>query len=166
MCPSPLLLTNEQKRLEDLKALQILNTPPEECFDHLVDMARHLFHVPIAYISFIDENRQWLKAVQGMPQLETARESSFCTHTIMHDQIMVVPDASQDVRFANIPFVTDWPFIRFYAGYPLHGLHGQRVGSFCILDRQPRTLNEKEKRTLRVLAAMADLEANMAIPYQ
>ena len=163
MFPASLLPKYEQERLKDLYALQILDTPPEECFDHLVDMAQHLFHVPIAYISFVDEQRQWLKAVQGMPQVETARESSFCTHTIMHDRIMVIPDTTQDIRFANSPFVINWPFARFYAGYPLHGLHGQRVGSFCILDRQPRVLSEKEKRTLHTLAAMAELEANMVI---
>ena len=81
-------------------------------------MAR-IFDVPTALVTFLDGERQWFKAKKGIALTRTPRSIAFCDHTIRQTGILVVPDASQDTRFANNPLVTDDAHIRFYAGAPL-----------------------------------------------
>ncbi|GDY34284.1 hypothetical protein ACINB_01770 [Acidovorax sp. NB1] len=110
---------HEDDRLQALRQLLILDTPPEEQFDRLTAFAAQEFDMPIVLLSLIDEKRQWFKSRHGLDVCETARGISFCGHAILHDDTMVVPDAALDERFADNPLVTGDPHIQFYAGAPL-----------------------------------------------
>ncbi|GAB2505782.1 GGDEF domain-containing protein [Arenimonas alkanexedens] len=157
MKPAP-LPPDERSRLETLRALNLLDTAPEERFDRLTRMARRMFGVPISLVSLIDSNRQWFKSNQGLDATETARDLSFCGHAILGDDVLLIPDASQDERFSDNPLVLDNPNIRFYAGCPLKILNGSKIGTLCIIDREPRQFSEDDLALLRDLAAMAEQE--------
>ena len=156
--PTP---ADEAERLADLRALHILDTPPEERFDRIVNLAAQVFDVPIAYIAMIDADRQWFKAKCGLATDETGRDVSFCAHAILHDEPLIVPDATADERFRDNPLVVGEPYVRFYAGHPLTGPQGHNVGTFCIADRISRTLDEAQLQTFRQFAALAEHELNM-----
>ena len=114
-------LPGEQERLADLRALKILDTPPEERFDRIVKLASDVFEAPIAYIALVDAERQWFKAKCGVDANETSRRISFCSHTVSQNEPLIIPDAAADERFHDNPLVVDDPHIRFYAGHPLAG---------------------------------------------
>lgn len=145
---------NEAARLTALYELLILDTPPEERFDKIVAFAADEFAVPIATITLVDVKRQWFKARVGTEVCETGRDESFCSHAILEPDIMVVPDALLDPRFADNPLVTDAPHIRFYAGAPLCMPSGLRLGTLCLIDRVPRSLDAME---LGILSTLRDL---------
>ncbi|AWN43292.1 GAF domain-containing hybrid sensor histidine kinase/response regulator [Methylobacterium durans] len=145
----------EQRRLRTLEGYCILDTPPEESFDRVVALARALFDVPVAFVSFVDEHRQWLKARQNLKVSETPRGIAFCSHTIRSPNVLVVPDATRDPRFLDNPLVTGEPKIRFYAGAPITAPAGERLGAVCLIDYVPRpALSETERENLARLAAI------------
>lgn len=146
--------TNEEDRLEALRQLLILDTPPEERFDRLTAFAAQEFDVPMALLSLIDDDRQWFKSRVGMGPCETSRDISFCGHAILQNDVMVVPDATQDERFADNPLVTGDPHIQFYAGAPLQMPGGHNVGTLCLLDHKPRSLDAID---LAILGSLRDL---------
>lgn len=148
----------EQSRLEALQSISILDTPPEERFDRLTRMAKRLFGVPIALVSLVDENRQWFKSCFGLSVGETPRDISFCGHAILRDDLFIIPDTILDERFADNPLVVNDPHIRFYAGCPLKSTNGHKLGTLCIIDRQPRYFGEDELEALIDLAAMVERE--------
>lgn len=150
--------SDELTRLHSLKALNLLDTQAEERFDRLTRLAKRLFNVPIVLISLIDAERQWFKSCQGFTMNETPRELSFCAHTILGDDLMIVPDAARDERFYNNPYVIDEPHIRFYAGVPLAVPNNSKVGTLCLIDQEPRQLNEEDQELLRDLGQMAEQE--------
>ncbi|MCG8405357.1 MAG: SpoIIE family protein phosphatase [Phycisphaerales bacterium] len=152
---------NEQERLADLRALHILDTPPEERFDRIVKLATEVFDVPIAYIALVDADRQWFKAKCGITADETGRRVSFCSHTILQEEPLIIPDAVSDERFQDNPLVVNDPHIRFYAGHPLVGPNGHAVGTLCIADRMPRDPDGMPLGTLKRLAELAEHELNM-----
>ena len=154
----PPIPADERHRLHTLRALNVLDTPPEERFDRLTRLARRLFGVPIALVSLVDENRQWFKSKAGLDADETSRDISFCGHAILEDEIFTIPDALDDRRFHDNPLVTEDPNIRFYAGCPLRVPNGSRLGTFCIIDKEPREFSDDEKEMLSDLAAMAEQE--------
>lgn len=149
---------NEDDRVATLRSLDILDTEPEERFDRLTRIARRLFRVPIALVSFIDINRQWFKSSQGLEVKEMSRDISFCGHAILGDDIFMISDASLDDRFYDNPLVTNEPRIRFYAGVPLVISQGIKIGTLCLIDREPRILSEEDKELLRDLGQMAAQE--------
>ncbi len=149
---------NEAERLATLRGLNILDTPPEERFDRITRTAKRLFDVPIVTISLIDAERQWFKSCLGLPIRETARDISFCAHGLLCKDVLVVEDARTDSRFADNPLVTGEPWIRFYAGIPLAGLDGNRLGMLCVIDTRPRAVTNAEIHVLRDLAAWAESE--------
>jgi two-component system CheB/CheR fusion protein len=155
---APPALLDETRRLRSLKTLRILDTIPEERFDRITRLACRAFNVPIALVSLVDRDRQWFKSKQGIDASETNREISFCGHTIAEEGPLVVLDALRDARFADNPLVTGPPNIRFYAGQPVHGPDGSRIGTLCLIDREPRTLTQEEFKLLADLAAMVDGE--------
>ncbi len=153
---------NEKDRLASLQALDILDTPVEERFERITRLAQHLFDVPIAAITLIDAERQWFKSMRGVDGItEAPREISFCGHTIIEKEFLLVEDMLKDKRFADNPFVIGEPKIRFYIGRPLHTEDGHPVGSFCLMDYQPRALNDTQIELLKDLAAMAETELNL-----
>ncbi|MFL9916770.1 sensor domain-containing diguanylate cyclase [Paraburkholderia fungorum] len=154
----PLTPRDESARLDTLRALNILDTLPEERFDRLTRLAKRLFDVPIALVSLVDADRQWFKSCVGMAASETSRDVSFCAHALLDDEILMVPDTLADVRFHDNPLVTDNPNIRFYAGCPLTVPNGSKLGTLCLIDTKPRGLDEEERELLRDLAHMAEQE--------
>jgi diguanylate cyclase (GGDEF)-like protein len=149
---------NEAERLAALHALEILDTPAEERFDRITRLARRLFKVPIALISLIDADRQWFKSASGYAGAQTPRSTSFCGHTILKEESLVVEDALADERFHNSPWVAGEPHVRFYAGYPLTVPGGLSLGSLCLVDHQPRAFSEEDRVSLRDLARLAAQE--------
>lgn len=105
--------TREMARLAVLRGYGILDTPNEPEFDRLVRRVAHMFNMPIALISFLDETRSWFKARYGLDSSETPSAISFCTHAIKGAEVFIVPDATLDERFACNPLVTGHPHIRF-----------------------------------------------------
>jgi GAF domain-containing protein len=153
--PAP-LPADETERLAALRGYAVLDTPPEEAFDRVVQLVAAILDVPIALVSLVDEHRQWFKAKVGLDASETPREQSFCAHAILSDEILQVPDATEDPRFADNPLVTARPGgIRFYAGAPLEVPGGHRLGTLCAIDTRPRELDERQRQVLRDLAALA-----------
>ncbi len=114
--------------------------------------------MPIALVSLVDVDRQWVKSGVGMDISETPRDVSFCGHAILQDEILMVPDTLSDDRFHDNPLVTDAPNIRFYAGRALRVPNGSRVGTLCLLDTKPRTLDADDQALLDDLARMAEQE--------
>lgn len=160
MIPAP-IPANEAQRLADLRALRILDTPPEERFDRIVRLAARIFDVPMAYVALVDSDRQWFKAKCGLKTDSTGREISFCGHAILNDGPLVIPDSHRDERFHDNPLVVNPPHVRFYAGHPLRGPSGQNVGTFCLAAPRPRELSAAERALLAELAALAEHELNM-----
>jgi transcriptional regulator with GAF, ATPase, and Fis domain len=155
---------NETRRLEVLRAYHILDTPPEQSFDDLARLAAELCETPIAFISFIDDRRQWLKARTGFDVTESPRVDSCCAHAISGRDVFIVPDALIDDRCSTAPFVSGPPHARFYAGMPLLTPSGEALGTICVLDRSPRTLTPAQQDGLRALGrqVMTSLELRRA----
>ncbi|HAN45958.1 MAG TPA: GGDEF domain-containing protein [Cyanobacteria bacterium UBA8156] len=145
-------------RVATLRSLGVLDTPPEERFDRLTRMARRLFGVPIALVSLVDENRQWFKSRVGLDMDEASRDTSFCGHAILGSDVFIIPNAVEDERFADNPVVVNEPHIRFYAGCPLRAPNGQKLGTLCIIDRQPRNFEKEDLEALVDLASMVEQE--------
>jgi PAS domain S-box-containing protein len=154
------LAENESERLEALQRYEVLDTESEEKFDDLTLLAKHICDTPIALISFVDAERQWFKSRVGLTTAQTPRAISFCGHAILEEDVMVVPDAAADERFADNPMVTGAPGIRFYAGAPLLTSTGHALGTLCVIDHKPRELTEEQLEALRTLArqVVAQLE--------
>ncbi len=143
---------NESQRLEILNQYQILDTPAEEVFDELAQLAANFCETPIALISLVDAEREWFKSKIGITISEIPRSISFGSYTILQSQILIIPDTLQDERFATNPFVTSNHYFRFYAGVPLINSSGFILGSLCIIDFLPRNLSVKEQVALQQLA--------------
>jgi GAF domain-containing protein len=152
---------NEFERIQSVQALGILDTPPEERFDKLTRAATLIFHVPISTLTIIDAQREWFKSCQGLAQKEGDRAISFCGHALVENEMLVVTDAAKDERFADNPMVIGDPHIRFYAGVPIVGADGRRIGVFCIKDTKPREFSPEDREILEGLASWAELEINL-----
>ena len=156
---------DEAARLAALRKYRILDTDPEQAFDDLTSLASHICGTPIALISLIDADRQWFKSRVGLTIAETSRSVSFCTHAIKDRRLFVVPDARASATFHDNPFVEGEDGIRFYAGAPLVTPEGHAVGTLCVLDRVPRTLNAEQLEALEALrrqvVAQLELRANL-----
>lgn len=154
----PSLPIDETQRLLSLHSLHLLDTPDEDRYDRITRMARRLFDVDICLVSLVDRDRQWFKSKVGLTACETDRDISFCGHAILHDEVFIISDATKDARFADNPLVTSAPHIRFYAGYPIKGPRGYRIGTLCIIDSKPRQLSPGEIQTIKDLGEMIDDE--------
>lgn len=152
---------NEAQRIKTLYAMGVLNTENEERFDRITRIATHLFDVPISTVTLVDSNREWFKSCQGLEQKEGERAISFCGHAMLAESILVIPDATKDERFADNPMVVGKPFIRFYAGVPLHAADHTRIGTFCIKAHEPKELTKEQEDDLRSLAAWTERELNV-----
>ena len=148
---------DEIQRLAALSRYGILDTPREEPFDDVARLAAQICESPISLVSLVDRNRQWFKAHVGLPLAlsETPRDSAFCAHAILQPaELLLVPDALEDRRFADNPLVTGEPFIRFYAGAPLVTPEGHALGTLCVIDRVPRVLRPDQQSALRALGRL------------
>jgi len=157
---------DEAAAIASLQGLSVLDSEPEAEFDAIVRAASVVCGTPISAISLIDVDRQWFKAITGLPGVtETPRDIAFCAHVVRQDGFFEVPDAKLDPRFADNPLVAGAPDIRFYAGAPVVLSDGTRVGSMCVIDRQPRQLDAQQREVLMCLAdaAARALEGRRAV---
>jgi diguanylate cyclase (GGDEF)-like protein len=152
--PAPLRPAQETERLKALEDLDVLDTPPEEAFDRITRLTKRLFDVPVAIVSFIDAHRQWYKSSPGAVVSEVPREQSFCRYVINSGNAVVVPNATEDVRFSQNPYVMATPGVRFYAGFPLQTKDGHNVGTLCLVDTKPRAFDTEQLEVMSDLAHM------------
>ncbi|MDA9983470.1 EAL domain-containing protein [Porticoccaceae bacterium] len=144
---------DEVSRLSALRELNILDTEAEQEFDELTALAAQVCQAPIALISLVDEQRQWLKSRVGLNLTETPRDIAFCAHAILQpNSLLEVPDTQLDNRFSDNPLVLEAPNIRFYAGAPLIDTDGHALGTLCVIDHVPRKLAEAQRAALTVLS--------------
>lgn len=143
---------DEEQRQRAVEALGVLDTPPDERVDRVTRLAQEMFGVPMVSVTLIDNDRQFRKSEIGLGAREAPREDAFCDVTIRGDDTLVVEDAAVDAFFSENPFVTGNPHLRFYAGHPLLAPGGEPVGTFCIMDTQPRALEPRQRMLLRELA--------------
>lgn len=166
---TPGLPSNEAERLINLQELKILDTPMQTGFERITRLATQLFKVSMAAISLVDQDRVWFKSIQGLDICESPRETSFCGHAILQDNVFYIPDVLSDPRFFDNPSVIGAPNIRFYAGYPIKETTGNPLGTMCIFDYVPRNISPSELAFLQDLAALAEGEIHkykMAYSYQ
>jgi PAS domain S-box-containing protein len=158
---------NEAERLEALDRYAVLDTPRESQFDDIARLAADVFEAPIAVVNLIAEGRQWFKAEVGIGADELPLDVSICAHAILQPGIFIVPDTTDDPRFACNPLVTGEPGLRFYAGALLETPEGLPLGTVCVLDTKPRPegITDRQRLTLEVLArqVMTQLELRRAI---
>jgi adenylate cyclase len=145
---------NEPQRLAALRALEILDTAPEIAYDEIAELAAQICGCPVAYISFIDDNRRWLKAKYGLPSdaNDALRKAAVCATTICGIDVLVVPDMTQDPRFNRSPLLIGDPHCRFYCGMPLITNEGYALGTLCVMDFEPRQLTFEQIESMRRLS--------------
>lgn len=143
---------NEAARLHDLKFYDILDSEKESMFTELVELAASVSGCPMAALTFIDQDRQWIKAKVNIEFDHTTRNEAFCAHTIFEERVLVVEDAPADPRFKNNPLVTGAPGIHFYAGAPVFSTSGNALGAVCVLDKKARQVSPQSLRSLQIIA--------------
>ncbi|CAG0998123.1 Response regulator PleD [Burkholderiales bacterium] len=153
----------EQARLKTLYDYCVLDSGREQQFDELVLLASRICEVPIALISLVDIDRLYFKAAVGLEKQEAPLQPSFCVHAIRQSGVMVVPDTTQDPRFARFPSVIAPPHYRFYAAAPLVAPNGSALGTLCVIDHKPRQLTPSQTDSLAILARqiIAQLELRL-----
>ena len=156
------LPANESERLAALIKKRLLDTPAEAAFDDLARLAALITGCPIALVSLVDRDRQWFKAKFGLDATETPREFAFCAHAILKPgELFQIPNALEDHRFQDNPFVAGAPDIRFYAGIPLVVPGNMPVGTLCVIDRVPKQLTPVQIDALRRLARQVESQMEM-----
>jgi hypothetical protein len=149
----PQIPHNEKERLDALLAYKILDSAPEKDFDDIVKLASEICHTPISTITLVDKDRQWFKSKIGLDFSEGARDTSFCAHTLNNPrEMMIVSDSLEDDRFYDNPNVIGHPNVRCYVGVPLVDPNGHALGSLCVIDNQPRNLDNFQLLALEKLA--------------
>lgn len=128
----------EYHRLQAVRRFEAINLDRNKELQDIVILAAEICQVPIALITLLDENDQWIKVRTGTDQKQVPRAISFCTHLIQQEGVMVVTDALSDNRFLNNPLVAGDPGVRFYAGAALNSADGHKVGSLCVIGQEPQ----------------------------
>ncbi len=156
-------VSQEAERQAAIRRYDVLDTPRDGAFDRITALAAKHFDVPIAIVSIVDRDRIWFKSHHGIDAEEVGRDPGLCASAILHDDAWVIENAATDPRALANPLVAGEFGLQFYAGVPLRTPDGYNLGTFCILDREPRTFNAADRRTLEDLAAivMNDLEMRL-----
>lgn len=151
IAPRPL---NDSQRLDILRKYEILDTEAESEFDDLTQLASYICNTPISLVTLIDEDRQWFKSKVGLDATEGPRDTSFCGHVILDNEVMIINDATKDERFFDNPAVTGELQVRFYAGAPLIDKSGYKLGSLCVVDNKPREISKEQIDALKKLSRL------------
>jgi GAF domain-containing protein len=156
LCPPaslPAAGSATQRRVDVLESYAIMDTAPEPEFDQLTHLAANICDSRLAAISLLDGKRQWFKSRVGLLITQTSLEESFCVHALNHPrEVMVVPDATADLRFRDLPLVTGETRVRFYAAAPIVTPSGVPIGTLCAFDQRVRTLSQTQHDALQCLA--------------
>ena len=152
----------EADRIDALHSLQLFGTEAEDRFDRVTRLAADFFRVPMAYVAFLDTDTQWFKSRIGLLPMDTERQLSLCQYTIHRNEPLIIPDTQLDPLARTHPMVVGDPLLRFYAGIPLKGPRGQKIGTFCLLDLKPREFSDEEVARLVAFAAIVEREINLA----
>jgi adenylate cyclase len=144
----------EDLRVEELRSYKIMGAPAEFAFDDIVDFATEITACPVAFVHFIDSEKQWAMAAANVPRetSECQREDSICNVVIRQNDVVVIPDTLEDDRFKNLACVCDTPNIRFYMGAPLINTSGFALGTLCLVDFEPRQMDYQKVEAIKVLA--------------
>lgn len=143
---------NESDRLNELARYHILDTMPEQEYDDIAALAARVCGTPMSTVALVDRDRKWHKAKFGVSTDFVPREISICAHTIMGDSPLIVPDTHEHEVFSRVGMVTNPPFVRFYAGIPLINPNGFALGTLCVIDKLPHSLNDSQLTALNALA--------------
>lgn len=157
---------DEDLRIASLRRLQVLEPAQEERFDRITRLATLTTGAAMAGIALVDRDRVFYKSLRGLSVQSLPRPATFCTVALDTEGPLLVPDASQDPRFAQLPIVKDAPHLRFYASQPLFAPDGRRIGGVCVADTRPRRLSEEELHTLRDLASIVETELQVGALVQ
>lgn len=162
---TPPVPPDEDARLAALAHYDIMDTGRDPAFDRITEMASRIFKVPIVLVTFIDADRTWFKSACGLDTPEIPRGHAFCADTIYQERTLVIEDAAQDPRTVDDPLVTCPPHVRFYAGAPLMTFEGHALGTLCLIDSEPRTIDAEELHILEDLADLVidELELRLAL---
>lgn len=150
------LVKNDQKRVQALRDLNLLDGAPDSGLDRLTAFCANLFGTSFAFVSLIDEDRQWFISAHGTEIRETSRGVSFCDHAIAAEGMLYCPDTLADERFASNPLVTGAPHVRSYLGQPIRSPDGFLLGALCVIDQRPREFDDAAREQLRELAKIAE----------
>lgn len=143
---------NDLQRIAALDATGVLTRGPDPALERLARAAAEAAGTPMALVSFVTDDRQWIKASVGTDLQDTSRDSAFCAWAIYTADLLWVEDALKDERFADNPLVCAHPHIRHYAGAPILTPDGFALGALCVLDSVPHAFDSKVAPTLRRLA--------------
>lgn len=155
---------NEAARIAAIRRYDVLDTPPDGAFERVTRLAARLLKTPIAIVTIVDEDRIWFKSKYGLDVSQIDRAPGLCASAILHDEPWIVNDARNDPRTLANPLVASSFGLQFYAGAPLHTHDGFNLGTLCVIDREPRVMDEEEKQVLVDLAAIVidELELRLA----
>jgi GAF domain-containing protein len=157
------------KEVQRLKAVQRFiggNFDLDKNLQGILKLATEIYETPVAFITLMDEDNQWFKVCRGFEVQKMPRDTSFCTHVIATEEVMVVSDAFADARFSRNPLVSQVPNIRFYAGAPLATNDGESIGTLCVMDTNVKDVSEEKKELLRILAQQAIHLMELELTYR
>ncbi len=160
------MYTNEEMRLQAVKRFMQFNFDLDKNLQGLLKLASDIYKTPVAFLTLIDEKDQWIKVNYGFQVERMPRNTSFCTHAIMEQDVMVVSDAMTDKRFNNNPLVHNAPNIKFYAGAPLASNEGQNIGTICVMDVDSKEVSDNQKQLLSILAQQAVHLMELELTYK
>ncbi len=143
---------DEKKRLEAVHRFLLLDYDKSSEFQDIVDLAAQLCEMPVALITMLDKDVNWIKVRTGIDAEVMPRETSFCQYGIQQDQLLIIPDATKDSRFDSNPLVQENPNVRFYAGAPLVLNNGLRLGTLCLFDVKPNNISALQQKTMTILS--------------
>ena len=157
---------NEAARISSVNRFKEFDFDLDKNLDGILRLAADIYETPVAFITLIDEHDQWFKVKRGFEVFKMPRATSFCTHAIMHQDVMIVPDALLDNRFTKNPLVANAPNIRFYAGAPLAANDGQNIGTLCVMDTETKVIGENKRLHLAILAKQAIHLMELELTYK